>query len=483
MLQERTLALVAKVMAKPARFQALIGTALLALGGCSSNDETEPKASGGTGVGPTMGNCQPMTATNTANLTVTRSDIGARRLGTLEGEQVIRIARDPSSGAVYYMNRLGQFWQLDLTTGTSTLAEMGQTGDDFRGMVFGSDGTLYLLGHVGFDAADITVVIQKGVPDGNGGRSWSTIATSEIYPAGGSDFDHRFAGLELSPDEQWLYFGSGSRTDHGEVERELREVPLTAAIFRVPTDGKDILLENDEVALEPYVFARGFRNPFDLALNAEGELFATENGPDMDLPEEINWVREGMHYGFPWRFGAEDNPVLDPAYTGEGDQRLHKGYQAADRGSYTYDAEFPAAPAEPFVDAIVNHGPDADRFRLPDSGVLDASNMGQTIAGLSAHRSPLGLSFDTEGVLCGDYQQAGFVLSYGPVLDVMGEPGGDLLMLNLSKEGGEYTMRATQLVIGFETVVDSLMIGNKLYVIEFAPGGAVYELTFPLAAR
>ena len=50
----------------------------------------------------------------------------------------------------------------------------------------------------------------------------------------------------------------------------------------------------------------------------EGELFATENGPDIDFPEEINWIREGLQYGFPWRFGAEDNPVLDPTYDGAG---------------------------------------------------------------------------------------------------------------------------------------------------------------------
>ena len=163
---------------------------------------------------------------------------------------------------------------------------------------------------------------------------------------------------KLSPDEQWLYFGSGSRTDHGEFEGALREVPLSATIFRLPTSGQDIVLQNDEAALEPYVFAKGFRNPFDLGVNAEGELFATDNGPDMDLPEEINWVREGMHYGFPWRFGVEDNPVLDPTYDATGDQRLHQGYQAYDRKNYVHDPEFPVAPAEPFVDAIVNRGPD-----------------------------------------------------------------------------------------------------------------------------
>jgi hypothetical protein len=222
------------------------------------------------------------------------------------------------------------------------------------------------------------------------------------------------------------------------------------------------------------------RNPFDLTLNADGELFATENGPDIDLPEEINWIQEGQHYGFPWRFGAEENPVLDPDYDGEGDRRLHDAYQAVSRGSYVYDEDFPAAPDVTFIDAIENLGPDADRFRPDrDSNVLDASNLGQSLAGLTAHRSPLGLSFDAEGRLCGEYQRAGFVLSFGPLLDVMGDQSGDLLLLGLTRSGGTYTMTTTQIVIGFEQVVDSVMVGNKLYVIEFVPGGYVYELTFP----
>ncbi len=473
------------------RFLAAMGFTLLALGSGCSSSENAPEAAGGSGgsTGPggsgggaTTANCQPMAAVNEANLTVRRTDIGARRLGTLGGTQMIRIARDPSSGALYTLNRFGEFWQVDLSTGTSTPVVMGQTGaTDYRGMAFGSDGTLYLLAHTGFDAPEISVVIQKGVPDGAGGRTWSTIASSEIYPAGMSDFDHRYAGLELSADEQWLYFGSGSRTDHGEPEGDFREVPLTSAIFRVPTDGENILLENDAAALAPYLFADGFRNPFDLAWNADGELFATENGPDMDLPEEINWVREGMHYGFPWRFGAEDNPVLDPNYVNTGDQRLHVGYQSVARGNYVYDPEI-QNPGVALVDAIVNRGPDADKFRSgPASAVLDASDLGQTIAGISAHRSPLGLTFDTEGILCGEYQRAGFLLSFGPVIDVMGEPGGDLLLVNLTKEGDAYTMSTTQIVVGFSGVVDGLLVGNKLYVIEFG-GDSIWELTFPLAA-
>ena len=31
-------------------------------------------------------------------------------------------------------------------------------------------------------------------------------------------------------------------------------------------------------------------------------MFATENGPDADAPEELNRIERGRHYGFPYRF-------------------------------------------------------------------------------------------------------------------------------------------------------------------------------------
>jgi hypothetical protein len=426
--------------------------------------------------------CAVTQGTNDGTLSVMRPEISARKLGALAASQVVRIDRDPTTGDIVYMNMGGGFWKVDPATGTSSPIDMHYPGgNNHRGMAFGSDGTLYVLSHI--QGADIGVVISKGMPDGNGGRIWSTIATSVGYPAGGGAFDHRFAGLAVSPDGQWLYFGSGSRSDHGEVEGGLREVPLTSAIFRVPTSGDNILLQNDDAALAPYLYADGLRNPYELTFNPAGDLISTENGPDIDIPEELNWIREGKHYGFPWRLSDQSNPVLDPTFTGLNEARLHVGY---DNISYTYDATFPAAPTPlELVDPIVNYGPDADKFRSgPMSDVEDASDKGTTLAGVTPHRSPLGLSFDSAGTLCGDYYKSGFMLSFGAFLPVFGEQdhGEDLLLVQLQKVAGEYQMHATQLVTGFFGPVDSVLVGNKLYVVEFSDGagGSLYEITFPL---
>ena len=64
------------------------------------------------------------------------------------------------------------------------------------------------------------------------------------------------------------------------------------------------------------VFAQGIRNAVGFVFHpVTGEIWATENGRDLlgdDIPpDEINIVREGQHYGWPFCFG---NRVPDPAF-------------------------------------------------------------------------------------------------------------------------------------------------------------------------
>ena len=44
------------------------------------------------------------------------------------------------------------------------------------------------------------------------------------------------------------------------------------------------------------------RNAYGFCWNERGEMFATENGPDADAPEELNQIEQGRHYGFPYTF-------------------------------------------------------------------------------------------------------------------------------------------------------------------------------------
>lgn len=60
----------------------------------------------------------------------------------------------------------------------------------------------------------------------------------------------------------------------------------------------------------PEVFAEGLRNPFDLVIGPDGELFATDNdASDRRHGDEINHLRAGQHYGFPYADGEVSHPA------------------------------------------------------------------------------------------------------------------------------------------------------------------------------
>ena len=105
---------------------------------------------------------------------------------------------------------------------------------------------------------------------------------------------HQNNGLAFGPDGK-LYFTNGSTCNlcHEKDER-------SATILRSNLDGSGL-----------EVYALGLRNPYDLAFDGEGGLWATANEHDLfepaddgltplrDPPEELNYIVEGGHYGWP----------------------------------------------------------------------------------------------------------------------------------------------------------------------------------------
>jgi hypothetical protein len=72
-------------------------------------------------------------------------------------------------------------------------------------------------------------------------------------------------------------------------------------------------------------------------------------------------------------------------------------------------------------------------------------------------------------------------VSYGALIDVMGDRGQDVALMQLYKVNGNYEMNLTQLVLGFTGPMDSTLVGNKLYVVELM--GGIYEISLPAAAH
>jgi glucose/arabinose dehydrogenase len=102
---------------------------------------------------------------------------------------------------------------------------------------------------------------------------------------------HAANGLAFGPDRD-LYLAVGARADHGEVlNSEVQDElhPWEASVIRLGRDG---------TVLD--VYARGLRNAYDIAWDANGRLFASDNGPDYGPPDEFHLVQPGGEHGYPW---------------------------------------------------------------------------------------------------------------------------------------------------------------------------------------
>ena len=400
-------------------------------------------------------------------------------------QNAIRIAENPATGEMFYLTIGGSIYAVDIEAGTGQRLHnwVDHGVQTATGFTVAEDGTFFLVGNP-TRAGDNIGLVVRGILAG-GERVWSTVVETEPYRESGGR-DHKFNAIEISPDGRYLLVNSGSRTDHGENQREGREHPITSAIFRLPIEAEALLLPNDEEGLRPYLYADGVRNSFDMAFAPNGDLFATENSDTRDNPEELNWIREGRHYGFPWRIGPYDNPQrFDDFDPPESDNLLVEGINM--EGTFHNDPDFPPPPAGVlFADPVVSFGPDADKFRDPADGFIkDASDEGVSISTFTPHSSPLGLVFDLDFALAPEWAGDGFCLSQNDAdlrkYKPFGDPGEDLLHLDLSKtaDGEGYTAQVTRLVAGFTSPVDAVMRGNKIYVLEYGDNGRLWEVALP----
>ena len=414
------------------------------------------------------------------------------------GNSTVRMDVDRRDNTVYSITQRGEISRLTLSPqeGASSAepvfsaADHGLSGG-IQGFAIGPDGSFYISANANGTGSSTTVAtIVKGRRDPSGAVVWSTLARTVDYERCACIWNHQVNGLIVSPDNQFLYINSGSRTDHGELEDAnglfpgAREVPITSAVLRIPTNGENIIIPNDEAELRAlgYKYADGFRNTFDFAYGPNGDLFATENGPDGDLPEEINWIREGLHFGFPWRFGNFVNPMSLPDYDPAQDRLINPNSTAAG-GFYYNDPTFPPPPMA-FTDPILNLGPNADFYRDPvDGQIKSASVEGVPFAGLTPHRSPLGLVFDNERRLADEFRGGGFVFSIGSqVAASLSFPDSDedMLHLDMRKVGDRYEMRVTRIADGFSNgPIDAVLVDNRVYVVEYAGSRVLWEVTLP----
>jgi glucose/arabinose dehydrogenase len=316
------------------------------------------------------------------------------------------------------------------------------------------------------------------------------------YPANKTIYDHGWNALELSADEKYIYANSGARTDHGEVQDfgglfpNQRDNILTSKIFRFPVETENLVLSLDTAQVQPYLFASGIRNAYDMAIDDKGNLFAVSNSCDYDMSEDMFWVREGHHYGFPWVMGGLENPQQFPDWKPdpETDKFINKSSHSWEVKYFHNDPTFPRIPAGvKFSPGVQNIGPDANMYRGHTGKILDGDQTGVTISTFTAHSCPLGLFFDKKKILSNDLKGDGFVIRYslGATSSLMHsfEAGGsDLLHLHLMYDSltDNYFVRTTKIVDDFDQPTDAILVGNEVYVIGYGESnGNIWKITLP----
>ncbi len=418
-----------------------------------------------------------------------------------------KLAMDPISGRFFYSTVGGEIYEIYYNpvsgnaTDTLRYTAINHGITFLQGLCF-HDSAMYVCGNIWPSTNSIGKIV-KGTLQSNGTRIWVDVVVTEPYPSSSSTGDHGFSAINIDPTGTNIFISSGARTSFGEIRSNggvwpgKREVPLSSRIFKFPINTIGLTLPNDSTLLDNsgFVFAWGTRNAYDMAWDGNNNLFAIDNSGERDDPEELNWLRQGKHYGFPWRMGGNDNPLRTSPYDVKKDllvNPLSGGYLA---GWFADDPTFPNVPVGiTFMDPVRNFGKDADYYRDPFTGkVKKASAENTFISSFTAHRSPLGLAFDRDSTLAYPFRGSGFVLSFMPGGDSTGytplspwgspcpfvDPSRELMQLKLSYDSSidNYTMTCTNIVEGFYLPVDAELINNELYVIE--NGGSLWKIKFP----
>ena len=278
--------------------------------------------------------------------------------------------------------------------------------------------------------------------------SLTVVFNTEPYGLNATTWDHGWNALEMSPDGRYIFVNSGSRTGHGEIQDDkgvypnARDNALTTKIFRIPVDAQNLVLPNDSDKLKSagYLYAEGIRNAYDMAFDLSNNLFAVVNSSDYDHSEDMFWVRQGRHYGFPWIMGGIENPQQYPDFMP--DPKKDPFLNAASHGMlmkyFRNDPDFPKVPEGlKFNPGVQNLGPDANEYRGHSGKILDGDNTGVSISTFTAHSSPLGLVFDTKRKLSNEFKGDGFVLrntigTKSSLMKPFTDQGRDLLHLDMS---------------------------------------------------
>lgn len=343
----------------------------------------------------------------------------------------VRLAADPEGAVLALQETTGDVWRW---SPGDAAASRWISGADYLdrelgrpsalGMTVDRAGRLYLVVNQR-DEREVPyfnrVTIFRSAPLDAGPAPAMTPWLHTSYPWGVGYFNHGVSHIAQGPDG-FLYVNSGSRTDGGEPGEDERyakigEHELSACLWRLDPQSENPVIE---------IHARGLRNSFGFCWDEEGRLFATENGPDADPPEELNLIAADGHYGFPFAFSDWDTSPYS-----------HAG---------------PPPPGTRFTRPLRNLGPDAGA----GTSSFDPHSCPTGIVRLDpTWPAPLGGSF--------------VITRFGNLLAAPVDVGFDVLQVTLNKDSAGF--RCRRLLGPLGRPIDLIALpGHRLVIAEFCRG-------------
>jgi mono/diheme cytochrome c family protein len=332
------------------------------------------------------------------------------------------------AGSLFVLGGAGDVWRVEPRTGQISQWLVGarycEDQSSTMGLAFDRSGRLYVTGNRKLDTKpfatnEVTVYRSTGTS-----REEQLILKPwlrTLYPWGIGPFNHGVSHIAIGPDG-FIYVSSGSRTDGNEAGSDVGhftggEVTETACIWRLDAAAEQPKIE---------IFARGLRNAYGFCWTDRGAMYATDNGPDADMPEELNRIERGNHYGFPFQFSnRKEKP-------------------------YSYTPEPPSGIT--FILPIANEGPAAGGAKREPLYTFDP------------HSSPAGIVFLGKEFPA-EHRGTLLVVRFGNLLKRPRDVGFDVLQVRLKTEG---TAEIATLLSPLGRPLDIHLIGTAIYVLEYS---------------
>jgi glucose/arabinose dehydrogenase/mono/diheme cytochrome c family protein len=348
-----------------------------------------------------------------------------------------RLISNGTPQGIYALGNSGTIFHIDAGAAVPVIRKEEYLSGDLStmGATFDPQGRLLVVSNrthrTGEQPFENEVVLWRSTSSQNGHPTGLKPWLVTGYNKGGGKFNHGVSHIAFGPDGK-LYVNSGSRTDAGEDSPDPAylgggERENTACIWRIDPDTPQPAVE---------IHARGIRNAYGFAWDADGNLFTVSNGPDYSAPEEMDWIRPGKHYGFPFQFS---------------DWPQKKGFP------YPFTPDAPAGVA--FTLPLLNLGP------------AGGGSPQKPMATFDPHSSPCGM------VWCGPqypepFRNCFLLTRSGNLLGPPACPedvGFDLLRLKMHRQNPDtWTVETTVIAAPLGRPVDVMAAGgNRLLILEY----------------